>query len=140
MFSKHFASKNQLPGFYISGTLVENGLKQNTKYILIQSTLHLFELQIKFTRCLIKYFHWKPESTLDKPSITACKLVNGQFNILHMHLVHHVIQIFNNSIQISYTAFILISDNTSLGLLYFSDQRHYWILGGTGFQFDFLLT
>ena len=23
---KHFASKNQLPGFYISGTLVENGL------------------------------------------------------------------------------------------------------------------
>ena len=26
MFFKHFASKNQLPGFYISGTLVENGL------------------------------------------------------------------------------------------------------------------
>ena len=25
-FFKHFASKNQLPGFYISGTLVENGL------------------------------------------------------------------------------------------------------------------
>ena len=24
---KHFASKNQLTGFYISGTLVENGLK-----------------------------------------------------------------------------------------------------------------
>ena len=23
----HFASKNQLPGFYISGTLVENGSK-----------------------------------------------------------------------------------------------------------------
>ena len=26
VFFKHFASKNQLPGFYISGTLVENGL------------------------------------------------------------------------------------------------------------------
>ena len=26
MFLKHFASKNQLPGFYISETLVENGL------------------------------------------------------------------------------------------------------------------
>ena len=28
MFFKHFASKNQLPGFYISGTLVENGLNK----------------------------------------------------------------------------------------------------------------
>ena len=27
MFSKHFASKNQLPGFCVNGTLVENGLK-----------------------------------------------------------------------------------------------------------------
>ena len=27
VFFKHFASKNQLPGFYVSGTLVENGLK-----------------------------------------------------------------------------------------------------------------
>ena len=27
MFFKHFGSKNQLPGFYISRTLVENGLK-----------------------------------------------------------------------------------------------------------------
>ena len=26
VFFKYFASKNQLPGFYISGTLVENGL------------------------------------------------------------------------------------------------------------------
>ena len=25
-FFKHFASKNQLPGFYVSETLVENGL------------------------------------------------------------------------------------------------------------------
>ena len=27
MFFKHFASKNQLPGFYVNRTLVENGLK-----------------------------------------------------------------------------------------------------------------
>ena len=27
VFSKHFASKNQLPGLSIIGTLVENGLK-----------------------------------------------------------------------------------------------------------------
>ena len=27
MFFKHFASKNQLPGFYLSETLVENGLR-----------------------------------------------------------------------------------------------------------------
>ena len=26
VFFKHFASKNQLPGFYVSGTLVGNGL------------------------------------------------------------------------------------------------------------------
>ena len=26
VFFKYFASKNQLPGFYIGGTLVENGL------------------------------------------------------------------------------------------------------------------
>ena len=26
VFFKHFVSKNQLPGFYISETLVENGL------------------------------------------------------------------------------------------------------------------
>ena len=30
MFFKHFASKNQLLGFYISGTLVENGLKKKS--------------------------------------------------------------------------------------------------------------
>ena len=28
VFFKHFARKNQLPGFYITGTLVENGLKK----------------------------------------------------------------------------------------------------------------
>ena len=28
VFFKHFASKNQLPGFYIGGTLVENGLRK----------------------------------------------------------------------------------------------------------------
>ena len=27
VFFKHFASKNQLPDFHVSGTLIENGLK-----------------------------------------------------------------------------------------------------------------
>ena len=31
---KYFASKNQLPGFYRNGTLVENGLKWNMHYII----------------------------------------------------------------------------------------------------------
>ena len=29
VFFKYFASKDQLPSFYISGTLVENGLKKS---------------------------------------------------------------------------------------------------------------
>ena len=29
VFFKYFASKDVLPGFYISGTLVENGLKKS---------------------------------------------------------------------------------------------------------------
>ena len=36
MFFKHFASKNQLPGFYVSGILVENGL-MNTFYCKIKT-------------------------------------------------------------------------------------------------------
>ena len=35
MFFKHFASKNQLPGFYINETLVENGLNNNTGCLVI---------------------------------------------------------------------------------------------------------
>ena len=43
MFFKHFASKSQLPDFYISGTLVENGLivRQRTlRDTLCLSILH----------------------------------------------------------------------------------------------------
>ena len=36
MFLKHFAGKNQLPGFYLSGTLVEIGL---SRYVLINIIL-----------------------------------------------------------------------------------------------------
>ena len=32
--SKHFASKHQLPGFYISGKLVENVFRANTKLVI----------------------------------------------------------------------------------------------------------
>ena len=38
VFFKHFASKNQLPGFYISRTLVENGLSLFTQICLILET------------------------------------------------------------------------------------------------------
>ena len=40
VFFKHFASKNQLPGFYVSETLVENGLIAYPK-ITKESILHL---------------------------------------------------------------------------------------------------
>ena len=33
MFFKHFASKNQLPGSSVSGTLVENGLNKRQQYL-----------------------------------------------------------------------------------------------------------
>ena len=38
IFFKHFTSKNQLPGFYITGTLVENGwnpsyINKSTKFL-----------------------------------------------------------------------------------------------------------
>ena len=33
VFSKHFASKNQLPGFYINETLFENGLITSKTFI-----------------------------------------------------------------------------------------------------------
>ena len=32
MFFKHFASKNQLPGLSVNGTLVENGLMMSCRY------------------------------------------------------------------------------------------------------------
>ena len=37
MFFKHFTSKNQLPGFYISGTLVENGLNVSDDYLTAEA-------------------------------------------------------------------------------------------------------
>ena len=61
MFFKHFASRNQLPGFYISGTLVENGLikvnfelrisKINLKLKMnkkIRSKLQIIDMPISF--------------------------------------------------------------------------------------------
>ena len=44
VFFKYFASKNQVPGLSISGTLVENGLIRTTKLnrIDLQETTRLF--------------------------------------------------------------------------------------------------
>ena len=43
MFFKHFASKNQPPGFYISRTLVENGLKWK---VVLHSSKNKFFLKL----------------------------------------------------------------------------------------------
>ena len=40
MFFKHFACKKQLPGFYISGTWVENGLTQT----MLKIGIRLYEI------------------------------------------------------------------------------------------------
>ena len=45
MFLKDFAGKNQLPGFYISGTLVENGL---IKYCLYEDKESLTTWNLEF--------------------------------------------------------------------------------------------
>ena len=42
MFFKHFASKNQLPGFYISGALVKNGSTKHFRFS-IKDTLNAFD-------------------------------------------------------------------------------------------------
>ena len=46
-FSKHFASKNQLPSFYISGTLVENGLRLTQRHAEL-TQFRLRTIQWKF--------------------------------------------------------------------------------------------
>ena len=45
MFFEHFASKNQLPGLSISGTLVENGLIQSLFY---SQPVHFSEVPVLF--------------------------------------------------------------------------------------------
>ena len=56
MFFKHFGSKNQLPGFYISRTLVENGLIKIVKFWfkLILSQTSGFILSTFYVRCKVK--------------------------------------------------------------------------------------
>ena len=47
MFFKNFASKNQLTGFYISGTLVENGLNKK-RFNITRLSLYILTLTIEF--------------------------------------------------------------------------------------------
>ena len=51
VFFKHFASTNQLPRFYINGTLVENGLKM-IRYTYYFVLINLFFLKI------FKFLSW----------------------------------------------------------------------------------
>ena len=76
MFFNHFASKNQLHGFYISGTLVENELnkaylenmsnKENATYNKISGTVPLgrwisIELRRSYLRMIkLNLFRWNP--------------------------------------------------------------------------------
>ena len=45
-FVKHFDSKNQLPGFYIGGTLVENGLIQFFLLVNLTSSMLINCLEV----------------------------------------------------------------------------------------------
>ena len=53
---KHFGNKNQLPGFYISRTLVENGLMKIVKFWfkLILSQTSGFIQSTFYVRCKVK--------------------------------------------------------------------------------------
>ena len=42
-FSNIFTSKNQLPGFYVSGTLVENGLNKNCSINIVDFNFRSIE-------------------------------------------------------------------------------------------------
>ena len=45
VFFKHFASKNELPGLSIIGTLIENGLKINCQHYSSEFTNSILNLQ-----------------------------------------------------------------------------------------------
>ena len=57
MFFKHFACKKQPPSFYISGTLVENGLTQT----MLKIGIRLYEIfgdQSQFYFSVICFRNW----------------------------------------------------------------------------------
>ena len=56
MFFKHFAGKNQLPGFYISRTLVENGL--NLIKALLEMTVSFLILSLQIALFCFRYFFY----------------------------------------------------------------------------------
>ena len=79
MFFKHFASKNQLPGLSVNGTLVENGLRpENVKIVNVDLAKYLFEMLDMFpglilasiNRCLLVYYKLFLLSTLNKEYVT----------------------------------------------------------------------
>ena len=68
MCFKHFASKNQLPGFYISGTLVENGL---ISFGGVVPTPTAFLMSIFLKNCLTSgaFICWKLKLLISEPQL-----------------------------------------------------------------------
>ena len=58
VFFKHFASKNQLPGFYISRTLVENGLNLINALLEMTVSFLILSLQIALFCFRYSYFYF----------------------------------------------------------------------------------
>ena len=58
MFFRHFASKNQLPGFYIGGTLVENGLMVLQEIVsdIIETNMEVKYATLKLNLANVKYY------------------------------------------------------------------------------------
>ena len=90
MFFKHFASKNQLPSFYLSRTLVENGLNQVCS-IIKQESANICKnwLMIWITRIYIEiphnnYFWYLFDSLPIIVSRLAVKLVSLKSGGLYM--------------------------------------------------------
>ena len=47
VFFKHSASKNQLPSFYVKGTLVENGLIYERVQVFVNAEIKKFNILAK---------------------------------------------------------------------------------------------
>ena len=58
MFFRHFASKSQLPGFYIGGTLVENGLMVLQEIVsdIIETNMEVKYATLKLNLANVKYY------------------------------------------------------------------------------------
>ena len=74
--SKDAASKNQLPGFYVSGTLVENGLNRQNK----RTYLHLLALTVLHIKSLsLDPDQKQQDEILDSPCIPNPRIIPASY-------------------------------------------------------------